>query len=165
MPQYTEPLPNGMLCRVISDEDAPPNVDALVAGMRSSFLTSNVATPHKRGSETVLMRDHINLLLTLEYPGSKLVSFIMAELEHEARLARLHIIYVLRLYRGRENAKMILEQFDSLIAEAGYTTVVTAPTNHRSLKIITAHQAESGLEYRLVVPSEAELSAGDRAPD
>ena len=151
----------GLTCRVICDEDAPPVVDSFVNGLGSKFLCDIVTTPHRLNGREVLMRDHINLVMTLEHPGRRLISFIFAELEEQNHLARLHILYTLRSYRNQGYAKTLLPYFDQVLAKGEYTSVILAPASNLSLRLFQKHQLRTTLSYELCPPGPEVLAQGD----
>lgn len=160
MPEITIPW-EGFTARATFDEDAIPAARALVAGLRSPYLDDTVLARHTVGGRSVLMIEHINLVLTLELPRRRLVGLIFAELEPDANLARLHILYVLRAYRRAGNGRALLQCFDSLLTQAQFRTVLTAPVTHASLALFESHKRMSQLTYDLRAPSDATLSEGD----
>ena len=151
----------GLTCRVICDEDAPPVVDSFVSGLGSKFLCGTVIATHSLNGREVLMRDHINLVMTLEHPGRRLISFIFAELEDQNHLARLHILYTLRSYRNQGYAKQLLSCFDQILVKGGYTSVILAPTSNLSLRLFQKHQLITTLSYKLYPPGPEVLALGD----
>ena len=151
----------GLVCRVICDEDAPPVVDSFVNGLGSKFLRDTVITPHHLNGREVLMRDHINLVMTLEHPGRRLISFIFAELEDQNHLARLHIIYTLRSFRNQGHAKTLLSCFDQVLAKGEYTSVILAPASNLSLSLFQKYQLITTLSYKLYPPGPEVLAMGD----
>lgn len=150
-----------LLCRGIIDEDAPKAAKLLANSLGSNWLSDLVLATHQLADRQVVLCDHVNLVLALEYPQRKLATFLLAELEFENKLARLHVIYTLRGYRKTGLGAQLLTCFDQVLIDSEYQRVICAPTSHRSVSLFQKHSQQSELDYELSIPEKNRLDRGE----
>ena len=149
-------------CRAFLDADAPTTLDYLIPNLRSRFLTSTIMQENEVKGRRVCMRDHINVLITMELPEAKLLGFVAAEVNPDTDFAALHIIYVLRLFRGRGVSKLLIDAYEQLLERLGCTKTAVAPITDRSLALFKSRASSPGaIKWNVYEPTAQQLASGN----
>lgn len=146
------------------DDDAPPILDIIVPSLNCAYLSDLIMGEHEIGNRRVRMRDYVNLVLTAELSGGKFLGFIAAEVNPDTDHAILHILYVLRGYRGCGVSSLLLDAYEDFVQQLGCTNTTVAPITSRLLEIFRARESAAGrIAYDVREPTPEQLASGDAA--
>ena len=144
------------------DAEAPLILQQIIPRLSSEFLSDTVLGFHQRGDERVRMLDFINLVITAELPRQKFLGFVAAEVNPDNDRAILHIVYVLRGFRGLGAAHLLLDQYESMLVRFGITNTTVAALTSISLSLLDHRARINRVRYDIRRPSPEHLVQADR---